>query len=57
VASHSACSNWSKTDLTPSIFITEKTGQRDRAAFQEDADFGQAHQALLKALEKAAQFI
>jgi len=29
----------------------------DRAAFQEDADFGQAHQALLKALEKVAQFI
>jgi hypothetical protein len=29
----------------------------DRAAFKENGDFGQAHQALLKALDKAAQFV
>ena len=29
----------------------------DRAAFQEEANFGPAHQALLKALDKAARFV
>jgi hypothetical protein len=29
----------------------------DRAAFKEEANFGQTHQALLKALDKAAQFV
>jgi hypothetical protein len=29
----------------------------DRAAFKEEANFGQAHQALLKALDKASQFV
>ena len=29
----------------------------DRAAFQEQSNFGQAHQALLKALEKASAFV
>jgi hypothetical protein len=29
----------------------------DRTAFKENSDFGQAHQRLLKALDKAAQFI
>jgi hypothetical protein len=29
----------------------------DRAAFKEEANFGQAHQALLKALDKAARFV
>jgi hypothetical protein len=28
----------------------------DRAAFQNEADLGQAHQAVLKALERAADF-
>ena len=29
----------------------------DRAAFKEEANFGQAHQALLAALDKAARFV
>ena len=29
----------------------------DRAAFKEEEHFGQTHQALLKALDKAAQFV
>jgi hypothetical protein len=29
----------------------------DRAAFDEKGNFGQAHQALLKALDKASQFV
>jgi hypothetical protein len=29
----------------------------DRAAFKEEASFGQAHQALLSALEKAGRFV
>jgi hypothetical protein len=29
----------------------------DRAAFQDGSDFGQAHQAVLKALDRAAEFV
>jgi hypothetical protein len=29
----------------------------DRTAFKENGDFGQAHEALLKALDKAARFV
>lgn len=29
----------------------------DRAAFKEEANFGQAHQALLNALDKAGRFV
>jgi hypothetical protein len=29
----------------------------DRAAFQDEANFGQAHQALLNALDKAGRFV
>jgi hypothetical protein len=32
-------------------------GEFDKAAFGHQGDFGQAHQALLKALDRAADFI